>query len=88
MAPHDPSKPSLVPEVVLKKKANLDRLSLARTDRLKASGNRKNFAAPSKTGVIKIRKAEKYIVSSRGKVNNDRRYNRVMKKGLQVSALW
>ena len=83
MPPHDPSKPSLVPENVLKKKANLDRLSLARQDRLSSAGNRKVYSAPSKTGVVKIRKAEKFVTSARGKLNNERRYKRVMKKGLQ-----
>lgn len=78
--PHDPSKPALVPETVLKKKANLDRLALARQDRLQASGNRKNYTA---TGVTKVRKAEKFLVAARGRQNNKRRYERVMKKGLQ-----
>ncbi|GMH71294.1 hypothetical protein TrLO_g1921 [Triparma laevis f. longispina] len=78
----DPSKPSLVPELVLKKKANLDRLSAARADRLKANGNRKVF---KKNGnVVKIRKPETYVAKHKGKVNGTRRFERVQKKGLQA----
>ncbi|GMH52141.1 hypothetical protein TL16_g01165, partial [Triparma laevis f. inornata] len=76
------SKPSLVPELVLKKKANLDRLSAARADRLKANGNRKVF---KKNGnVVKIRKPETYVAKHKGKVNGTRRFERVQKKGLQA----
>ncbi|GMH89214.1 hypothetical protein TrVE_jg3146 [Triparma verrucosa] len=79
---YDPSKPSLVPELVLKKKANLDRLSAARADRLKANGNRKVF---SRNGnVVKIRKPETYVAKHKGKINGGRRFERVKKKGLQA----
>ena len=77
----DPSKPSLVPELVLKKKANLERLSLARNDRLKSQGNRKVFK--KRNNVIKVRKPEAFVASKRGKVNHQRRFKRVKEKGLQ-----
>ncbi|GMI10137.1 hypothetical protein TrRE_jg1043 [Triparma retinervis] len=77
----DPSKPSLVPELVLKKKANLERLSLARNDRLQSQGNRKVFK--KRNNVVKVRKPEAFVASKRGKLNNERRFKRVKKKGLQ-----
>eukprot|EP00520_Triparma_pacifica_P003272 CAMPEP_0118649822 /NCGR_PEP_ID=MMETSP0785-20121206/9911_1 /TAXON_ID=91992 /ORGANISM="Bolidomonas pacifica, Strain CCMP 1866" /LENGTH=109 /DNA_ID=CAMNT_0006542141 /DNA_START=253 /DNA_END=579 /DNA_ORIENTATION=+ len=79
---YDPSKPSLVPELVLKKKANLDRLAIARKDRLKAQGNNKVFKK-NRNNIVKVRPPSKFISSSLGKLNNSRRYKRVMKKGLQ-----
>ena len=78
---YDPSKPSLVPELVLKKKANLERLSLARQDRLANQGNRKVFK--KRNNVVKVRKPEAFVASKRGKINNNNRYKRVKKKGLQ-----
>lgn len=79
---YDPSKPSLVPELVLKKKANLDRLSLARQDRLKSQGNRKVFKK-NKGEVLKVRKPESFLAAKRNRVNHERRFSRVLKKGLQ-----
>ena len=78
---YDPSKPALVPEHVLRKKANLDRLAAARSDRLSRNGNRKVFSKSS--GAAKVRKPETYLAKEKGKLNAARRFERVKKKGLQ-----
>ena len=77
--------PNLVPESLLKKKNDLDRLALERKAQLKNMGNRKVFSKASVTGSrgLKVRKLEKFVVQSKSQKHAKARHDRVLKKGLQ-----
>lgn len=72
----------LVPESILKNKHDLDELKANRAAR-KKPGNRKVF---SKNKSIKIVKPEKFIARNRHRLNHEKRYNRVMRRGMQKRA--
>lgn len=81
----DPSKPSLVPENVLKKKHSLDLLAQKKASNEASRGNRANYSSKKKASP-KYRNPEKFIAEARGKKNSATRFNRVKKKGLQSKA--
>ncbi len=72
----------LVPEVVLKRKHDLDEMKAHRAAQQirNPRGNRKVFNR--KTKVIKIYKPESILANARSKRNHNRRYRRVLNKGM------
>jgi large subunit ribosomal protein L7e len=76
----------LVPEVILKRKHDMDEMKAHRTAQLIANprGNKKVFS--SKTKVIKVHKPETILANARAQRNHAIRYARVLKKGMQKRA--
>ena len=79
----------LVPETVLKRKHDLDEMKAHRAAQeilnpRRSKSSRKIFN--SKTKVIKIKKPESILANSRSQLHHTRRYNRVLKKGMQGKA--
>lgn len=76
----------LVPEVILKRKHDMDEMKAHRTAQLIANprGNKKVFS--SKTKVIKVHKPETILANARSQRNHAIRYARVLKKGMQKRA--
>jgi len=76
----------LVPEAVLKRKHDLDEIKAQRAAKFirNPAGNRKVFS--HKTKVIKVQKPETILSKARSARNHSRRYNRVLKKGMQARA--
>jgi len=76
----------LVPEAVLKRKHDMDEMKAHRAAQAirNPRGNRKVFNA--KTKVIKVMKPETVLAKARSRRNHSRRYNRVLKKGMQTRA--
>jgi hypothetical protein len=76
----------LVPEVILKRKHDMDEMKAHRTAQLLANprGNKKVFS--SKTKVIKVHKPETILTNARAQRNHAIRYSRVLKKGMQKRA--
>lgn len=75
----------LVPEVVLKRKHDLDEMKANRAAQaiINPKGNRKVFR---KTKVVKVHKPETILAKSRAMRNHSIRYKRVLKKGMQKRA--
>eukprot|EP01083_Nonionella_stella_P060285 157503_1 len=75
----------LVPEVVLKRKHDLDEMKANRAAQaiINPKGNRKVFR---KTKVVKVQKPETILAKSRAMRNHSIRYKRVLKKGMQKRA--
>jgi len=75
----------LVPEVVLKRKHDLDEMKANRAAQaiINPKGNRKVFR---KTKVVKVQKPETILAKSRALRNHSIRYKRVLKKGMQKRA--
>lgn len=86
MTEQDTKQLQLIPEVVLKKKYDLDELKASRVaqELLNPRGNNKVFSSKSKS--IKIAKPEKFVARSRSRLHHSRRLNRVLKKGMQKRA--
>ncbi len=78
----------LVPEVLLKRRHDMDEMKARRAAQALANprGNRKIASSTTKDGVIKVHKPEKFLVEGRRKRNNDIRYQRVLRKGMQKRA--
>uniref|UniRef100_A0A7S4V1L1 Ribosomal protein L30 ferredoxin-like fold domain-containing protein n=1 Tax=Ditylum brightwellii TaxID=49249 RepID=A0A7S4V1L1_9STRA len=73
----------LIPETVLKKKHDLDEMKMKRAAAAQP-GNNKVFSR--KTKAIKIIKPEKFLSRATSRINHERRFKRVNKKGMQKRA--
>lgn len=74
----------LVPETLLKKRHNLDELKAKRAANLGKKGNKKVYSSKSKR--LYVKKAETFLAQAKTRKNNDIRFKRVMKKGMQKRA--
>lgn len=76
----------LVPEVILKRKHDMDEMKAHRASQqiINPHGNRKVFN--KKTKVVKIHKPETILANARSKRNHAIRYRRVLKKGMLTRA--
>jgi hypothetical protein len=84
--PNNNNELQLVPEVILKKKHDMDEMKAHRAAQqiLNPKGNRKVFSKATKS--IKIHKPETILANARSIRNHSIRYKRVLKKGMMKRA--